>query len=247
MHRMYSPYGRYGDTVQETFVLSDDAKRLRRYFEDQFIRHGSGPGLSDIMTDLGFDQNRTWEALHELERGVQVMFVPGTETLVKMPPFSYVPTRHRVSVDDGRSWYSGCAGESCAINGLFPGETVTVTSTCPDCWDTVVFRAKDRTLVSIEPETAVIHIGIHPRDFSKDWNVTCDNINFFRSHEHVEAWESQFSEKRGVVFPAQLGLQWVDGISRSRYWDYDRGPDVASGDVMVEGFAKFGLDVGIWR
>ncbi len=246
MHEIFSEYGACGNTAQEYFELSSDAKRLRRYFEDHFLERGQGPSIPDIMNDLGFDQARTWAALHELEHGVQVMFVPGTENLVKMPPFSYVPTRHRVGVDD-RNWYAGCAGESCAINGLFPGKLVTVTSTCPDCWDKIVFRAKDRELVSIEPDTSVIHIGIHSRDFRKEWNITCDSINFFRSREHVEIWENQFPDKGGAIIPAQLGLKWVDAISRSRYWDYDRGPDVASSDAMIEGFARLGVDVSVWK
>ncbi|MDA8044375.1 MAG: alkylmercury lyase family protein [Actinomycetota bacterium] len=173
--------------------------------------------------------------------------MPGTENLVEMPPFSYVPTRHRVTVEDGRGWYAGCAGEACAINGLFPGQTVTITSRCPDCWEAVVLRAKDRALVDLEPDTALIHIGIHPRDFSREWNITCDNINFFRSQDHVDLWEAEFPEKKGIVIPAQKALEWVEGISRSRYWDYDRGPDVASGEMIVESFAALGVDIPAWR
>ena len=150
MHEFHAPYGVYRDTAGEPFTMGDDAKRLRRFFEDYFIEHGYGPDMTDITTALGLSQHDTWEALYQLERGVQVMFLPGTETLVKMPPFSYAPTRHRVSVGDHRRWYAGCAGESCAINALFPGRQVTVTSTCPECWQPMTFVFLDRELVSVQ-------------------------------------------------------------------------------------------------
>ena len=69
-----------------------------------------------------------------------------------------MPTRHRVTAEDWRTWYAGCAGEACSLNALLPGVQVTVTSTCPDCWEPVVFSARDREFLSIDPEAAVIHM-----------------------------------------------------------------------------------------
>ena len=247
MHEFHAPYGVYRDTAGEPFTMGDDAKRLRRFFEDYFIEHGYGPDMTDITTALGLSQHDTWEALYQLERGVQVMFLPGTETLVKMPPFSYAPTRHRVSVGDHRRWYAGCAGESCAINALFPGRQVTVTSTCPECWQPMTFVFLDRELVSADPPEAVVHIGVHPHRFRDDWIVTCDSINFFPSLEHVARWEQAVPQRRGVTMPVALGPKWVDGVARTRYWDYDRGPDVADGDAMIESFGNMGLDVSPWQ
>jgi alkylmercury lyase-like protein len=248
VHRLYREYGDYEWTAAEPFELSDDAKRVRRFFEDHFLERGTGPDIATLLDEIGLSQERTWDALHELERGVQVMFVPGTESFVKMPPFSYVPTRHRVELADGRRWYAGCAGEACAANGLFPGQEVTVRSTCPDCWEPITIRTMDQQLLSADPPDAVIHFGIHPREFGRNWIVTCDNINFFKSAEHVAEWEKAFPHKHGVTMPVAMGPQWVAGIAKARYWNYDRGPDVVSpGTDMVERFEAMGLDVGPWR
>jgi hypothetical protein len=247
MHRLYTAYGTYGRTADETFELTDDAKKVRRYFEDAFLERGAGPSLGELMDDLGLGQSRTWDALHQLERGVQVMFVPGTENFIKLPPFSYVPTRHRVEASDGRRWYAGCALEASAFNGLLPGQEVVVTSVCPDCWEPIIMRAKDRAFLDADPPEAVIHIGVHPEDFADNWIRTCDDINFFKSREHVETWERSFPEKRGVVMPISLGPKWVEGIAAVRYWDYDRGPDIVStGTDMVERFRAVGVDVSPW-
>jgi hypothetical protein len=247
VHEFHAPYGVYVDTAAEPFELTPDSKRLRRYFEDYFMLHGFGPDFSEIMTTLSMSQSEMWEALYQLERGVQVMFVPGTETLVKMPPFSYVPTRHRVSVGDSRRWYTGCAGEASAINKMFPGRTVWVNSICPDCYEPIALTYKDGELLSVDPPETLIHIGIRPERFREEWNVTCDSINFFRSREHVDIWEEARPEARGIVMPAALGPKWVDGVASTRYWNYDRGPDVATGGGMVERFRELGVDVGPWE
>jgi hypothetical protein len=248
MHRLHTPYGAYGQTADKTFELSPDAKQLRRFFEDRFIEQGMGPGLRAIVDELGFTQDRAWDALDELRRAVQLMFVPGTENFLKMPPFSYIPTRHRVSLPDGRSWYGGCAAEASAMNGLFPGEEVVVRSACPDCWEPVTVRMKDRECIGVDPDTAVLHIGIHPRNFSDNWIVTCDNINFFKSEDHARLWEQAFPDKRGVVMPATLVAQMTSRIATVRHWDYDRGADaVGDGAAMVGRFAAMGVDVTPWR
>jgi hypothetical protein len=247
VHTFHRPYGTYGHTATEMFEFSADAKRVRRFLEDTFIRDGRGPTPVGIAAALDLSQSATWDALWELERGVQVMFVPGTEDIVKVPPFSNLPTRHRVEVDGEQRWYAGCAGESCAINGLFPGRTVTIHSTCPDCWEPVEVVTRDRQLISVSPDTALMHWGVHARRFTDDWIVTCDSINFFRSPEHVAAWETAVPERRGITMSVALGIATVEDIATQRYWNYDRGPDLAQAESLISRYRGLGVDVGAWE
>ena len=78
MHAFHAPYGVYGNTASEWFELTENAKRVRRYLADSFIEHGRGPNLTPIMRDLGLAQRPPSHSLHQLDRGAQVMFVPGT-------------------------------------------------------------------------------------------------------------------------------------------------------------------------
>jgi hypothetical protein len=247
VHTFHKPYGVYGHTATEMFEFSADAKRVRRFLEDTFIEHGRGPTPMALGAALGLSQSATWDALWELERGVQVMFVPGTENIVKMPPFSNVPTRHEVSVDGERRWYAGCAGESCAINGLFPGRTVTIQSSCPDCWEPIEVVTRDRQLIAVTPETTIMHWGVHARRFTDDWIVTCDSINFFRSPEHVAVWEAAVPERRGIMMSVELGIGAVENIATQRYWNYDRGPDLAGADTLITNYRALGVDVSRWE
>jgi hypothetical protein len=236
----------YGDTAAAGFELSADAKRVRRYLEDVFVERGRGPNVPAIARELELGQDAAWDALAQLEHGVQVMFVPGTEDLVKMPPFSNVPTRHEVEIDGERRWYAGCAGEACAVNAMFPGKTVRVHSSCPACWQRVSITARDRVLVSKEPESTVIHWGLPATAFRHDWIVTCDSINFFCSRQHVADWEVAVPSRRGVVSTVEQGFTVVDGVARQRYWNYDRGPDIADAVAMTESYAAAGIDVTGW-
>lgn len=246
MHQFHSLYGCYGNTSTERFEFTPDAKRLRKYLYDYFLQHRTAPDLKTIANELGFSQDQVWEGLHQMERANFVVFIPGTEDILKVPPFSAAPTRHKVTGEDGRTWYAGCAGEACSLNALLPGTRVTVTSTCPDCWEPITFEARDREFLCIDPESAVIHIGTHPSDFRKDWIVTCDSINFFRSAEHVKTWEAAVPERQGVHFPIQMGMKWTDFSARTRYWDYDRPSNQYIPGAMERSLEALGADVSVW-
>jgi len=204
------------------------------------------PDLATILEDLQLDQEQTWEALHQLERANFVVFVPGTEDILKVPPFSAVPNRHTVTAEDGRKWYAGCAGEATTLNAFLPEVRVTIRSTCPDCWQPVVFEARDRELLSVHPEDAVVHIGTHPKDFRNDWIVTCDSINFFCSPEHVAEWEDAVPERKGVMFPIRMGMKWTEGTARVRL-DYDRPANQYVPGAMEKSLQALGANISAWQ
>src|SRR6201987_3641104 len=159
MHQFYTPYGQYGETSADRFEFGEDAKRVRKYLYDYFVAHGTSPELATIRDELDLSQDQTWDGLHELERANFVVFVPGTEDILKVPPFSAVPNRFRVTAEDGRHWYAGCAGESTTLNAFLPGVRVTVASFCPTCWGPIRFDIRDREYESLQSENAVVHIG----------------------------------------------------------------------------------------
>lgn len=250
MHTFHSPYGDYPVQGAEPFEYTDTTKRVRRFYEDFIPDNGRPPGIPEVMRALELSQNELWDALYELHLGVQLMFVPGTENIVKFPPMSFVPTRHRATLEDGRQFWAGCAGEASAFHFRFPGQITTIESMCPDCWESVVTTWKDGELLSVQPETATIHIGRHPAEWGEEMMRTCENINFFVSPEHVRVWEEAMPDKRGVMIPIDKAVQWVEGEARVRYWDYDRPPGlVGAGSLAgstVEFFEALGADVTVW-
>ncbi|KAL1895498.1 hypothetical protein Sste5346_005307 [Sporothrix stenoceras] len=252
MHTWTTGYGIFPGCASEPYDLAPESKQLRRFIIQYFMDNQSGPNIHTIQKALKFDQETLWHAIDQLHIGVQVMVTPGTElSLLKMPPFSYVPTRNEGTLDDGRVFNLGCAGESAAAHKLFPGQELTVRSLCPCCWEPITTKWKDGELLENDAPDAVIHIGRGPDDWSKNFVYTCENINFFKSHEHVATWEKQFPEKRGATMPIGKVYQWVKPQAEARYWDYDQPPDVVSAKSLVStsltGLKKAGFDVSAWE
>jgi Alkylmercury lyase len=249
MEHLHPPYGQYGATTSVPFEFSTDAKRVRRHLELTYIETGRGPSVAVMATQLGLTREATRVALSELQQGVQVMFVPGTEDLLKVPPFSNVPTRHAVSVGGRSGWFAGCAGESCAVDALFPGQEVVIVSSCPDCWQPIELVIRDRHLLSLKPTTAVVHWGMHPRDLPQNWLVGCDRVNFFVDANHARHWEESTTGEPGVITAVELTIRSVDGIARIRHWDYDRGPEVfpSDGGPLLAALTAAGADFTPWQ
>lgn len=251
MHTFHSPYGVYPHTATEPFELTPTTKKVRHFFYEHFIEKGRGPDIREVKESLGLTQDEVWESLVQLQQGTQLMFVPGTENFAKMPPFSYMASRHRAFVDDGREYWVGCAGETPSTHMLFPGHEVTVKSTCPDCFEVVTTVWKDGELLSADPEDAVVHIGKHPSEWGYNFVETCDNINYFKNLDHVAAWEAQFPEKAGATLPVQKVFAWVEPEARQRFWNYDYGPGLVGPQSVVgttiELFRKAGFDVTAWE
>jgi hypothetical protein len=246
MHRFYTPYGQYGETSADQFEFSEDAKRIRMFLYNHFVAQGSSPQLTTIRHDLDMSQEQTWDGLHELERANFVIFVPGTEDILKVPPFSALPNRFRLTAEDGRKWYAGCAGEATTLNGFLPGVRVTIDSSCPTCWEPISFEVRDREMLSLQSDEAVIHIGTHPDRFRENWIVTCDSINFFCSPEHVTEWEKAVPERRGAHFPIQNAMKWTDRTAQLRL-DYDRPSNQYVPGAWRNSFPALGADVSAWE
>jgi hypothetical protein len=251
VHHFHYPYGEYPHVATEPFEYTATTKRLRHFLYEHFITKGRGPDIREMMEGLRLGQDEVWEALVQLQQGTQLMFVPGTENIVKVPPFSYVASRHHAYVDDGREYWVGCAGETPSTHMLFPGHEVTVKSTCPCCFETVTTVWKDGELLSADPVNAVVHIGKHPDDWGHNMVETCDNINLFRNLDHVAAWERQFPEKAGATLPVQKVFSWVEREARQRFWNYDYGPGLVGANSVVgttvELFRDAGFDVAHWE
>ncbi|CAH0035436.1 unnamed protein product [Clonostachys rhizophaga] len=252
MHTWTTDYGAFPGCASEPYDLTPESKKLRRFIIQYFMDNQHGPNIHTIQQELGFSQETLWHSIDQLHIGVQVMVTPGTElSLMKMPPFSYVPTRHEGTLDDGRKYNLGCGGEAAAAHKLFPGKEMTVKSLCPCCWEPITHKWKDGQLLSVDAPNAVIHIGRKPTDWSKNFVYTCENINYFKDLEHVAIWEKQFPEKKGATMPIAKVYEWVKPQAEARYWDYDQPPDVVSSKSLVstslQGLKKAGFDVSAWE
>lgn len=251
MHNFHTPYGELPPLATEVFELTETTKRVRHYYEEFIPKEGRAPTFLEIMRDLEIDQVELWDALEQLYRGVQVMFIPGTESVLKMPPFAFYPTRHRVTLDDGRGFWAGCAGEASAFSVQFPGHVATVESICPDCWEPIVSTWKDGELLSVSPETTVINVGQSPDKWGENMLYACESINYFKDASHIAKWVEKVPEQAGAILPISSAQQWVAGVAKIRTFDYDRAPDVvgaaSAAGTTLDAFRALGADVTAWE
>lgn len=251
MFHICGRYGEYPAHTAEKFDYTENTKRLRKYMTDYIYVNQRPPTVAEFMSELQLSQQDVWDSMSELQLGVQLLFVPGTQSIGKVPPFSFYPTRHRVYIEDGREFWAGCAGEACALSAEFPGLTCTVKSICPASWEVITSVWKDGELLSYSPDTTIMHFGVHPRKWAESMVPVCESIDFFTSRELVSAWGAAHPEHRGATITLELAQAWVKQIAGSRYVDYDRGPDAPGAPNFAAGviasLRAAGADVENWE
>jgi hypothetical protein len=205
-----------------SWALSKNAKRVRRLVYEGFLQRGASIGTSELLKLSGLAPSELVEAMDELERALMVMCPPGTHDVAKCPPWSNVPTRHAVEKDGAHICHAGCMLEAMNIPYCYPGEVVTVRTSCPQTGQEIVLRLKGNEQVEVSPSTAVGHVGVDPACWSDNWFHACASNNFFSSPEAVADWEAHHPEHRGVT----LGMKQLSRFARYTYrLDYERGAD----------------------
>jgi hypothetical protein len=205
-----------------TFAFTEAAKRVRRVVYDGFLGSGKSVGTLELLERTGLSPRELDAAIKELERGLMVMCPPGTHDVAKCPPWTNVPTRHAVEVGGAQVCFAGCALEAMNIPYCYPGEEVTIRTSCPETGAEIVIRLKGNEQLEVSPATTVGHIGVDPATWDDNWFHGCAHNNFFVSREAVAAWEARHPEHRGVTL--DMGqLKLFAGYANRL--DYERDSD----------------------
>jgi hypothetical protein len=226
--------------VGANWEFTPEAKRVRRVVYEGFLRSGKSVGTGELLLQTGLSPGALAAAIEELERGLMVMCPPGTHDVAKCPPWTNMPTRHAVEVGGKQVGYAGCALEAMNIAYCYPGEVVTIRTSCPETGTEIVIRLKGNEQVEITPASTVGHTGVDPARWGDNWFHGCAHNNFFASREAVAAWEAKHPEHRGVTLDMAQLKQFATYTYRL---DYERGSDDYG---PRDGFTMFGkLDVVI--
>lgn len=229
-----------------TWAFSENAKRIRKLVYEQFLAKGTSDGTGPLLKASGLTPEALEAAFEELQRGLMVMCVPGTHDVAKCPPWSNIPTRHAVERDGRHLCYAGCALEAMNIAYCYPGEAITVRSSCPQSGVEIELRLKGNEVMHVSPGSAVGHVGVDPARWADNWFHACANNNFFVSPEAVQAWEQAHPEHRGVT----LSMEQLARFARyENRLDYERGADPDDGSrSCATMFGSFGVDLPAhWR
>ena len=113
--------------------MSEFDLELRMAVYQQFARTGGSPTLDMMRQLLGASDEDITEGYRRLH--ARRLLVPADDfTSIRMaPPFSGVPTQHRVRVND-IEYFANCAWDAFGVPAAL-GVDGHVSSTCPDCGD----------------------------------------------------------------------------------------------------------------
>jgi hypothetical protein len=179
--------------------------------------------------------------------GIPIFTQARTDYLAALTPLSSIPTHCRIAVDGVARWYAICAVEALAVSWLFPGQTVTITSPCLDCNGPVQIVMRDGLLLDVTPDTAVVHTNIPAARWSEDWAYGCNLINYFRSAEHVHAWDRFDPTSDEGIMDVAAWVRILDGAYCRDRLDVDYF-DRAKGlrQQLIEGLAREGKHGAFW-
>lgn len=206
----------------QSIPLSADARALRRTIYEQFLQDGRSSNSDRIRAAAGLDREAFERALASLESGLMVMCVAGTRDIAKCPPWTNIPTRHRIVVDGVEVAFAGCALEAANVAYCYPGRAVEVHSVCPQTGAPTIITFENGAPTASVPEGVVCHVAVDPATWPENWFHACDGNTFFISAEAVSAWEAANPERAGVT----LTVEQMATFAKYDYrLDFDRGGD----------------------
>ena len=96
---------------------------------EHFAAVGSRPMVRDLMERLGASRNQVLESFAHLRRQRVLVLEKDGESIRMAPPFSGVPTQHRVTAETGISYDANCAWDALGIVAALH-QSATVHSRC---------------------------------------------------------------------------------------------------------------------
>lgn len=233
------------------FEWSDDALKLRQFAYEFWCEHGVGPTLLDVKDATGLSRRRAQQAYKQLQLGTICVVDQDSQNvnLLKLQPFSSYPSQVKAFVDGEFHSFAGCAMESVAFSKMppFAGKEVRLESFCACCLEPVTLVSRELEVQSVDPEGALIHVGLSPYDWNNvDITRMCDSMNFVVDADHAERYELQ-AGRRGVVYTLDQATEFVRTTAEARMYDYHWGVVPVIPEIIIDYAAALGVDVAPWQ
>ena len=182
-------------------------ERVLRHIFRTILASGNAPTVGKLGLVLKESRHEIIRVLNTLEEMDLLLRKKGTQEIVSIYPFSLVPTRHQIVLEDGKRLFAMCAVDAVGMPSMFD-RNVRVASQCDWC----------KTEITIEVEDGGVQAMSHPD--IQIWNVEgqggpdaetcCPVICFFCSSEHFGKWKNQNSDLAGRGRGEPLGQAYPD-------------------------------------
>ncbi|MCH7552814.1 MAG: hypothetical protein IIC82_02300 [Chloroflexi bacterium] len=232
------------------FEWREESLKVRQFVYEYWCERAYGPNLLDISQATALPRRQVLDALYQLQMGGMCVLDLNSPnlTLLRFLPFSSYPTCVKAFIGDRFLGYVGCAMESVGFSKMPPyaGQEVRLESYCPCCLKPITVISKDGAMLSHEPESLLVHVGLSPWDWNRvDHNAMCDSMNYVINAEHAETYERMVS-RRGVLFTMEQAHGLVAGVANNRMWDYHWPAGSGEPAGIIDGIRALGVDVSPW-
>jgi Alkylmercury lyase len=106
-----------------------------------FVELGRAPRIDEAAEAAGLKPAEVADGWRRLHDEHALVLEPHAPQIRMAPPFSAVPTPHRVQAA-GRSWYGNCAWDAFGICAALHVDG-RVESSCPDCGEPIAVDVRD--------------------------------------------------------------------------------------------------------
>jgi hypothetical protein len=181
------------------------------YILEAFSRFGRAPTIDEMVRDLFFQRDQIKCLLNELTTQDAIRIEPISYMVLDAYPYSGVPTRHRVSLDNGPNLYCMCAVDTFYVPFL-TGSDLTIYSHCFYSRSEIEIRIDGFKIHEAKPSDAVVWNSAAPYD--------CPKTNFFLSQDHFLKWKDGAAHEQGQLYTLsealEAGKRAADHIKQSR-------------------------------
>lgn len=177
----------------------DNAHRRLTYgwILEAFPRLGRAPTLDEISKDLQVGENVIMDNLQALEVDGALRLDSASGGILDAYPYSAIPTKHIVQLEDGPKLYCMCAIDVFYVPFLTESD-LSIDSRCHYCDSGIHIRVKGDAITEAEPLTTVVWDSAATYD--------CPLTNFFCSKEHLQLWLMGTPEESGRLLDISKAL-----------------------------------------
>lgn len=153
------------DSLRSRLDASEDG--LRMEIMNRIIDGGGPLPVAELLKGSSEETARVFQQLQEKQ--VVVLDESG-EDIQFVYPISSLPTPHRVTLADGRSFFSMCAIDS--IGAAFTlNQNTSVRSQCSACGTPISLSVHNGQLIDVQPDSLhIIHVDLNK---SENWASSC--------------------------------------------------------------------------
>ena len=164
---------------------------LRGIFK-AILTSGEAPAVKKLGKILKASDEETIRVLDSLEDMDMLLRKRRTQEIVSIYPFSLVPTRHRIILEDGKKLFAMCAVDALGMPSMFD-QNVKIVSRCEWCKSEITVDIRDGEVVSrSHPDIQIWNVE-KPGE-GHDAETCCPIISFFCSPEHFGKWKDENSD-----------------------------------------------------